>query len=1148
MIQTDSCFGGVLKRNLTHVLSVTTIALFGAIFVIYPTKILAEITTPLYTIDYKPQVLFGDSVLVDGYYGLENYEADYQNGYLHILFTTTHGYGGYASYPPFLYIRSGDPSVNQHTNSLYQGLAHTVNTHTSLPTDVYFIDIRFDANGYRETITRGISRIPVSDDIVLVPQMNTDTFIALANHYPSQTESQYSMSFKPQRLVEIAPSEIISFTVSTTTRTATVHNYISLEDIGAYIDFKVITDVGDVVYGSPSVYATTTGDFYHTWNYPVVTDVRTTKPSEYVFYSSISKDSHVQKEVNKRVQLSSPVEGYPGYYNFIADSSEQIRTSSNYLIQTLGTGLFGTLTQIDIQTSNMLHRYYGSRPGITIYECNDDTYGNFDVQSGCLMIFFGYSDELSGSVQNTQSFYINQDVIFNPEKYYFFVAQGNNQFNTIPIHYGSISDRVDGSCYQRYVGGVVPCETVSDLYFYLRGISKVQSPKVQGYSNVLFLPGLQASRLYKQKGVTCSINCEDQLWESNNKADVEDLYLNTDGTTKNSEIYTRDTIKETNTPFYTGLAGQNIYKSFFATLDSLADPSLPANQRMARWETYAYDWRQSVDDIVENGTPYEDGRKSLIDTLQALVASSTTGKVTIIAHSNGGLLAKALMVKLQEMKDAGESNLIDKIDNLVLVASPQIGTAAAVPALLHGYNQRILLGYLLDEEHARELGRNMLGGYGLLPSKEYVNRIDIAPVTFKDNEIPSGVTTDFVNAYGNITDSYSEYRNFLIGNEGRSDPATYQTKLPIKLSAQLFSQTEDIHDSIDAWVPPQSMRVVEVAGWGLDTVASFEYYPKFTGCTGGSVGCANPYTLDERPIFTIDGDKTVVEPSAHYMGGEKWWINILRYNSDNFDREHKDILEIDSLNNLIKSVVEKTNIVPDGVLVNTKPVNTSNRLRISIHSPVSISGYDSIGNFTGKICIDTNDFCHIQEDIPNSSYMEFGEGKYINLPEENLQKVVLQGTDIGTFRFEFEKVTLAGESTESVFVDIPVTTQTKGEVMIDSLTQLPKLMLDVTGDGVTDFTVEPNVQFDPVLFLQIMRKTIEILNIKDAYKNNLYARIDGIIKSIQEGKIAKTELKAEKFKSSLDKSVTKKGHKKIMDPDAVILVTMLENLLSSLEK
>ena len=86
-------------------------------------------------------------------------------------------------------------------------------------------------------------------------------------------------------------------------------------------------------------------------------------------------------------------------------------------------------------------------------------------------------------------------------------------------------------------------------------------------------------------------------------------------------------------------------------------------------------------------------------------------------------------------------DMIDHVDVLILVASPQIGTAEAVPAILHGFDQEILGGWLLDDLHARELGRNMPSAYGLLPSKEYINEVSASPVAFSDNLLPSGVTT-----------------------------------------------------------------------------------------------------------------------------------------------------------------------------------------------------------------------------------------------------------------------------------------------------------------------------------------------------------------------------------------------------------------------
>jgi len=636
-----------------------------------------------------------------------------------------------------------------------------------------------------------------------------------------------------------------------------------------------------------------------------------------------------------------------------------------------------------------------------------------------------------------------------------------------------------------------------------------QSCIVDCFSNILFLPGLKASRLYMPR----ANGSEDQLWEPNGNSDVEDLYLNIDGESINSSIYTRDIIKETNVPIPTGPAVQSIYKSFSNTMDDLINDG-----KIADWEPYAYDWRQSVDDIVNNGTNYQNGSLSLIETLQSLVDSSKNGRVTIIAHSNGGLLAKALLKKLQDDKTIGVNNLIDNVDVLILVAVPEIGTAVAVPAIIHGYDQSILGGWLIDETRARELGRNMLGAYGLLPSKEYINRISASPVTFVDTAIPSNVTTEMVQTFGSAINSYSEYKDFLFGNEGRTDPAINQTNLPINLSESLFSKAESLHGSIDVFTPPESLRMIEIAGWGLDTVASFEYYPRLD-CTGSSC----KFTLDEEPRFTSDGDGTVVVPSAQYMSflgsAEKYWVNLFQINNDKFplamNSEHKNILETQPILEFISNTIKEISLPNSTYLSTTVPIDIKNRFHISIHSPVTLDAYDADGNHTGKICPLTSDFCYIEENIVNSSYMEFGEGKYINLPEDQMSKIKLQGIDVGTFTYESEKVLPDGTSTISSFIDIPVTTQTQVEITLNSNTQVPQLALDVTGDGMMDFTIVPQKDFDPVLFLQIMKKTVGSFNISKQQKNNLLKRIDDTIKAIQNGKIDKAKLKIEQFKKSL---------------------------------
>ncbi|MFZ2150046.1 MAG: right-handed parallel beta-helix repeat-containing protein [Minisyncoccia bacterium] len=669
---------------------------------------------------------------------------------------------------------------------------------------------------------------------------------------------------------------------------------------------------------------------------------------------------------------------------------------------------------------------------------------------------------------------------------------------------------------------------------------------VDCFSSVLFLPGLEASRLYTPR----TDGSEDQLWEPNGNSDVEDLYLNTDGGSRNSNIYTRDIIKETNTPIPTGLAGQNIYKSFADTMGQLMDDS-----KIAAWQPFPYDWRQGAEEVVNTQQKLPNGETaSLVNVLQSLVASSKNGKVTIVAHSNGGLVAKALLKKLQDDKVAGVNNLINKVDVLILVAVPEIGTAKAVPSILHGYDQQIVGGLLVDETHARELGRNMKSAYGLLPSIEYINRVSASPVTFVDTAIPSNVTTKLVQTFGSAISSYSEYKDFLFGAEGRTDPAISQTNLPISLSQNLFSQAESLHDSIDNFALPASLRVIEVAGWGLDTVASFEYYPKTQQC--GQLAC--PFALDERPRFTRDGDGTVVVPSAHYRSflgsAEKYWVDIEEHNKElgklRRNREHKDILEINQVNNFIESVIDGENINFDTVFKNSKPVDTSNRIRLSIHSPVTIDAYDHEENHTGKICPQGSDFCYAEENILNSSYLEFGEGKYINLPEDEMAKIKLQGTDIGTFTYESEKVLPDETAVISSFIDIPVTTQTQGEITLNQA-GIPQLALDVTGDGVTDFNLLPSATFDPILYLQIMKVTIDSLELNQGQIKAFDNRVDIIIKSIQGGKIDNTKLKAEIFKSALQKTLSKPDlkttkPKKLSKTDAQLLLDMLNKLLDNL--
>ena len=654
-------------------------------------------------------------------------------------------------------------------------------------------------------------------------------------------------------------------------------------------------------------------------------------------------------------------------------------------------------------------------------------------------------------------------------------------------------------------------DRVSQNVLYIPFLTAPPSTTKECCSNVLFLPGLEASRLYKQKTVL-GLPVEDQLWEPNAPSDVVDLYMNSDGLSKNLGVYTKDIIDVTNiVPIF----NQNIYKDFITELNGLV-----STNKISDWKPYAYDWRQGIDDLIQNGTKYNNNQIiSLVRTLQSLVDTSKTGKVTIIAHSNGGLLAKALIKKLED----DHSDLINHIDTIILVASPQLGTPNAFSGLLHGYNQNILNGFLMSETQARILAQNMPSAYGLLPSQKYFEQAGVSPLAVFT---PTSAQI-YKTAYGSDINNYMEEHNFVLGQEGRTQPTESDLISPIKGNSTLLTQAENLHNSIDNMTFPSSIKVMDIAGWGKETITGMTYTDS-----------------DIQPIYTIRGDETVVIPSALYGQGTKYWLDLSQSKL-----QHSDILEDPQLLSFVTDLIQQK---PPGAvsLKDAEPIQIGNRLHLSVHSPITIGVTDKNGNFTGKIC-DANNNCYIQENIPGSTYQEFGDGKYVTLAEGDLKNVTMQGTDAGTFTFDFEKVAPNGTSQIQSFIDIPVTTQTQAEITVNQTTGTPQLALDVTGDGKTDFTLTPNTTFDPIMYLQIMKTTIDSLDLTQARKDAFDKRVDNITKSIQKGKVDKAKLKADRFKTVLENKLSKPDPKKpkpkkLSKTDAQLILDMLNQLLDNL--
>lgn len=587
------------------------------------------------------------------------------------------------------------------------------------------------------------------------------------------------------------------------------------------------------------------------------------------------------------------------------------------------------------------------------------------------------------------------------------------------------------------------------------------------FSNVLFLPGLMGSRLYKQDELI-----DKELWVSTDDFDHIDLSLDNQGKSIDSTIYTKnDTQKLTEDEEETGIVDEvnlnnlpdlNIYKSFINDLKKWKDD----DKIIEDYAFIPYDWRLSLDDIITNGHISADNNLSyggsqnfsesfILKKLEELQVSSRTGKVTIITHSNGGLVAKALV---QKLKDTGNP-LYEKIDKIIFVAVPQVGTPDAVAALLHG--SELGHGFIMYKDRSRQLAENMASIYNFLPSEGYFDTVDPG---FAIDKVASFENIPFFNPqtsqYGVFVSDEAELKNYILGTDSRTKPSFSDTLHPNIGNSALYTQAENVHEILDNWLPHPDTKIIQVAGWGEDTLAGIDYI---------AIRDVTEH-LSLKPRWVVDGDGTVVVPSALWMSEnnpnvERWWVDLDQYNQENSpDRVHRSILEISNLRDFIKSELMDIGFTdPENIILDSDSTLESDKLRLhyTLHSPLTLGITDAQGRYTGQDPITKQ----IREEIPNVTYRQIGEVQFISAPADLAYTVKMQGYEEGNFSFDVDKQ-LGNEITEfTSFQAIPSGTSTLATMDVTPNMEIENLVLkiDNNGDGMVDKTL-PGVPDGEIIY------------------------------------------------------------------------------------
>lgn len=553
-------------------------------------------------------------------------------------------------------------------------------------------------------------------------------------------------------------------------------------------------------------------------------------------------------------------------------------------------------------------------------------------------------------------------------------------------------------------------------------------------SSVLFLPGIMGTELFE--GV-------DKRWEPGSESDVERLYLNEAGKSLN-DITVGDVIDTFDGP---SILNANLYESFLEDLEVKKQQNFIDN-----YAAYGYDWRLSLPDILASG--------DLENKIRELANASKSKKVTIVAHSNGGLLAKALINELGN-EAAG------LVDQIILVGVPQLGTPQAIGSLLHGYDSGIPTFY--SDVRARDFARNSPFTYNLLPHDSYSNNAGVSVstplITFGEGE----ATQAFVDTYGSEIYSGNKLRDYILGTDGRSVPAYDNLVSPTKGNETLLQNTISQQASVGhLWQPPEGITIHQIGGVGELTVAGIEYQTirlclsVINSATGWYCNTGTK-TLGYKPIRVLDGDATVVEPSALAMqeneNVKRWWVNLAEYNKIFFGQvtqpifrtEHKDLLEIPEMRELIWDTLIGTSTAMNYQFISvTKPeLGSDKRLTFTLHSPLSLSYTEN----DGTVIDETNPYGK------HSKYTRYGEVQIIDIYTDEPGTIEMQGEKTGSFTLEVEE-SEGGEVTSTfTYAGIPSSTSTIATLEIEgtSIEDTAPLKVDYDGNGETDFMLEPVV-------------------------------------------------------------------------------------------
>ena len=456
--------------------------------------------------------------------------------------------------------------------------------------------------------------------------------------------------------------------------------------------------------------------------------------------------------------------------------------------------------------------------------------------------------------------------------------------------------------------------------------------------------------------------------------------------------------------------GQNFYKPL---IDSLTTAGYREGIDLF---VAPYDWRLDISSSAALLGP----------VIENAIAHSPDGKIDILAHSMGGLVAKNYLSQLSE----ASSSIIDK---LILVGTPQLGAPQIFKTLQYGDDLGFHIGpiELLAPAEAKSITQNMPGAYALLPSRRYVETQGGYVI---DNRSGSHTTLDF-----------DRTNNFLMTNadDGRN--------------SMLLARADAFHATQDT-ARANAPVVYTIAG------------------------CQNPATdssfvIEDGDVADIihgAGDGTVpINSAMNLADGYQTYFSLYSENGADHTGLINNAKPLALINAILNNTTSTLVLAPLGISTSTQDclrgrsqAHNETTIEISTHSPISLNAYDSQNHHTGPAvtgsAMDTIDL-----QIPGSSYETIGENSFLLLPASDTYRIVGNAKATGAFTLKIKSLDEAANLLGGVtYVQIPlmsalttamitISSSSFNSSSISGLTSTPDLTLDTYGNGISIATIAP---------------------------------------------------------------------------------------------